>query len=279
MTSAVGVPVSSGLLVDGAIVPVPGVTVIGAHDAAWAHLSPGDCRPRVHPVTGKRVRPTQWMLHKTVADDPEHLIPGRGPSGDAGGARATADYWAKDPRHSGAHLVTGHDGELACLADLVLVEAYHATVSNLYAIGHETKELVGGGFYGAAAETTVDACMVGCEAVGIQLQCPRQYTGRPISRMLDGGATCVGIFGHRDNTTDRSRWDPGDILFAMLRQRGVLSFDFELGEDLAFWKPIQRDLNRHGYGLVLDGIPGPRTTAALASEGYRGGIYALGKGS
>lgn len=260
----------SGLLIGGKLVPVPGVTVIGPHDAAWAHLSPGDCRWRL-------VWPHQWMLHKTIADDPEKLLPGSGPSGDAGGARATADYWANDPKHSGAHLITGHDGELVCLADLALVEAYHATVSNGFAVGHETKELPGGGFYEAAAATTVVSTLVGCRALGIQWQCPLSYAGRPLTRMLDGGRDCVGIFGHRDNTERRGRWDPGDILFDMLAKHGVMRFDFEKGDDLEFWRQVQADLNRNGHHLGVDGVPGALTTAALKLEGYTDGIFALGK--
>jgi hypothetical protein len=269
----------SGLLINGDIIPVPGVKVIGPHDAAWSQLSPGDCRPRTAYRNREvvQLKPQMWMLHKTIADDPEILMPGSGPPG---AAQKTADYWASSPLHSGAHLVTGHEGEVACLADLWLVEAYHATVSNPYSVGHETCELVGGKFFEAAANATVQTCLVGCQALGIQLQTPKagHYKGHPWKRMLDGGRNCIGIFGHRDNTESRGRWDPGDMLFDMLRDKGVESFDFEKEEDLHVWMDRQRTLNNQGYNLVVDGIPGPATTAALKSEGYRNGIYALGKG-
>ena len=270
----------SGLLVRGSIVDVPGVFVIGPHDQEWSHLSAGDCRPRQRRNSkGTIIGPQLWILHKTIADDPERIIVGKGPSGDAGGARATADYWANDPAHSGAHLITGHDGEVACLADLFLTEAYHATVSNQYSVGHETKELVGGGFYEAAATATVLTTIVGCRALGIQLQIPKlAYKGKPLTRMLNGGADCVGIFGHRDNTDTRGRWDPGDVLFAMLRDRGAEAFDIEAGEDRDVWAKRQADLNASGgYGLTVDGIPGPATVAALRAQGYVDGIWALGK--
>ena len=264
-----------GLLINGEIVPVPGVSIIGSHDAEWAHLSPGDCRPRR--LAGALVYPHLWQLHKTLADDPEVVLPGRGP---AGGARRTAAYWQGDPKHSGAHLVTGHDGETACLADLVLVEAYHATVSNLWAVGHETCELVGGKVYEAALDAAVRVCLAGCRAIGIQLQVPKlgSYRGHPHRRMLDGGRTVVGIVGHRDNTEDRGRWDPGDLLFEMLVAAGCEQFDLDSGEDLRVWQERQRELNRHGHRLVVDGIPGRKTTAALKAEGYVDGIYALGRG-
>lgn len=270
---------SGGLLINGQVVPVPGVQVISPNQTGWAHLSPGDCRPRTAYRNGDVVtlKPQMWILHKTIADDPEILMPGLGPPG---GAERTAEYWEASPRASGAHLVTGHDGIVACLADLWIVEAYHATISNQYSVGHETCELVGGKFFEAAMNATVQTCLTGCEALGIQLQtpCAGHYKGHPWKRMLDGGRTCVGIFGHRDNTEDRGRWDPGDMLFDALRARGVESFDFEKEEDLHVWMDRQRTLNKQGYNLVVDGIPGPATTAALKSEGYRNGIYALGKG-
>lgn len=264
---------SGGLLIGGRIVPVDGVDIIGPHDAAWSHLSPGDCCPR---PGGAASWVRQWFLHKTIGDDPEKLLPGAGP---AGGEEVTAEAWANDPRHSGAHLVTGHNGRVACLADLLLVEAFDATVSNRYSVGHETKELPGGGFYEAAARATIATCLAGCRELGIQWQCPKlPYRGVPLRRMADGGRDLVGIFGHRDNTTQRGRWDPGDIFFEMLVAAGVRAFDFDADEDLAFWKPVQADLAARGlYHGAIDGVPGPGTTAALRADGYIDGIFALGK--
>ena len=258
---------SGGLLIDGEVVLVPGTTIIGPHDAAWAHLSPGDCVPRSR-------RPQQIILHKTIADDPEKVLAGAGP---AGGAERTAEYWQKDPKHSGAHLVTGHDGVVACLADLVRIEAYHATVANLYSIGFETCELVGGGVYEAALHSTVAVTLAIAEHLGIQLQCSRFYNRHPIQRMLHGGPDMIGIFGHRDDTEDRGQWDPGELLFDMLQAHGCERFDFDKGEDRRVWALRQADMNTRGAQLVVDGIPGPATTAALKRAGYRGGVYALGK--
>lgn len=258
----------SGLLVNGAIIPVAGVNIIGPHDAAWAHLSPGDCCPR-------RGAPQQWFLHKTIADDPEKLLPGAGP---VGGARATADFWASDPNHSGAHIVVGHDGETACLADLVLVAAYHATVSNMLSVGLETKEVAGGGFYEAAAKAVIAVTIAGCRALGIQLVAQWPYRGHPLARMKDGGRDCYGIFGHRDNTESRGRWDPGDMLFSMLHDAGVALVDFDAGGDRTHVSAIQRELAADGfYKGAVDGLAGLGTRDALKAAGYIDGIYALGK--
>jgi hypothetical protein len=257
----------SGLLVDGELVLVPGVTIINPTDAKWAHLSPGDCRPR-------RGRPHMVVLHKTLADDPEKVLAG---GGKPGHAERTAEYWQNDPKHSGAHLVTGDDGVVACLADLVQVEAYHGNQANPYSIGFETCEQLGGGVYAEALASTIEVVLAIVEHLGIQLQVPSSYGGKPMARMLDGGTTLYGVFGHRDVTDHRGRWDPGDLLFNMLRARGAESFDFEKGQDKVVWAARQEKLNANGHKLVVDGIPGPATTAALKAEGYRGGVWALGR--
>lgn len=271
---------SGGLLIGGLVVEVPGVTVIGPHDAAWAHLAPGDSRPR--PTSWVR----QYILHKTIADDAEKVMPGAGP---AGADERTTEAWeierVKDGTYAGAHLVTGHDGRVACLADLAAVETFHATASNPWSVGHETCELVGGYVYQAALDATAATCLAACEALGIQLQMQRRgtYTGHPIPRMAEkgptpGGPDMVGIFGHRLNTERRGQWDPGEILWDMLADRGVMEFDFSQGEDRAFWMTVQQDLTaRKLYAGAIDGVPGPATTAALRLDGYRSGIYALGR--
>lgn len=272
-------PKLNGLLIGGKIVPVPGIKVIGPADAAWAHLSPGDASPRVA-LKGRGCpdRPQMWIWHKTIADDPEKLKPGKGP---AGGARRTADWWREDPHYSGTQLVTGHEGEVACLGDLRDLVAWHATVSNFYAVGQETCEESGGYFYEAALEATLASTWVGCEALGIQIQIPKlgsYKNNHPFARMkFDGGRDCVGIFGHCHNTDDRNINDPGVIIFERAAARGAEQFDYEARQDLEVWKERQRELNKHGHNLVVDGIAGAATAAALLAEGYRGGIWINGR--
>jgi peptidoglycan hydrolase-like protein with peptidoglycan-binding domain len=202
-------------------------------------------------------------------------------SGEAAtGAEDTVETWAKDPAYSAAQLVSGHDGELVQIADLLFVETFHATTSNAYSVGIETKELAGGGFYEAAAHTTIAATIAGCDALGIQKQMPRLgwYRGQPIRRMINGGHDCVGVFGHRDNTDRRGRWDPGDYLFQLLAAHGFEQFDYDAGEDIATWKARQLALNQQlGTRLVVDGIPGAATRAALLAAGYKNGIWANGR--
>lgn len=257
----------SGLLIAGIVVPVPDVTVIGPHDIAWAHLSAGDGVPRSR-------WPQMGILHKTKADDPERVMPSPGPRGLA---ERVARFWQDDPTHSGAQLVASDD-VVACLADLALFEAWHANQSNLRSFGMEMYEEQGGVVREGTLRNATRVVLAAAEHMGIQFQVPRpgSYHG-PMKRFEDGGTTLVGFFGHRDVTPSRGRWDPGEAIWSRLISAGAEAYDFDAGEDLAVWKKRQAELNELGHHLVVDGIPGPATTAALRAEGYMGGVFALGK--
>jgi hypothetical protein len=228
---------------------------------------------------------TQWVrqiiLHKTLADDPENILGGAGP---AGGALTTVqawhDAWVLRRTPDGAHAVVDFDGTFFQLCDLTLMVTEHAQSSNGWSIGIEMKEKVGGMAYMATLQSTVKAIIRIAREAGVQLQMPRlgSYTGHPIPRMnvagpTPGGPDMVGIFGHRDNTEQRGRWDPGDRIFQMLSDAGVEQFDFAGGEDIATWRERQAALGIENP----DGIPGPQTVAALKTAGYIDGIYALGR--
>src|SRR5262249_26980222 len=102
------------------------------------------------------------------------------------------------------------------------------------------------------------------------------YKNEPLRRMVDGGESCVGVFGHRDNTGQRGFGDPGDEIFARLAAAGAERFDHNAGEDLDVWKDRQRALSGNGTTLTIDGIPGPSTVLALKAAGRADGIWALG---
>ena len=257
----------SGLSIDGKRYEVPGVKIVGPDDESWSHLSAGDGRPRTN-------RPNKVVLHKTKADDPEIVKPGRGPLGRA--AR-TAEMWSKDPTYSGAHMVVGSD-YASCLEDLVTFEAFHAKLANRTSIGIEMYEELGGIIFQAILTATVSICWSIALRVGIQAQTTRNAS--PLVRFRDGGRTLFGFFGHRNVDDSRNRWDPGPRIFEALIQSGFECFDFAGGEDIQVWKTRQRTLIAQGHDLGptgADGFPGELTRRALQAEGYRGGIYALGR--
>jgi len=229
-----------GLLVNGKEHPVQDLIIINSHDVEWCRLDQKDYRSR----------PTSWVrqiiLHTTKGDWPQRVLPGRGAGGRA---RVVADGWRSEPVSSAAHLVIDNDGTVACLCDLATVEAYHATVSNPWSIGIEMyQEGCSDGHYGvheAVYEAAVKLVPALCRIFGIQFQIPKlPYKNEPLRRMADGGESCVGVFGHRDNTGQRGFGDPGDEIFARLAAAGAERFDHNAGEDLDVWKGRQQRAQR-----------------------------------
>lgn len=87
----------------------------------------------------------------------------------------------------------------------------------------------------------------------------------------DGGIDFVGILGHRNCSKDRGPGDPGDYLFLALKAAGYETFDLDKQEDLKAWKERQKALGIPEADC--DGIPGPKTLAALKAAGHKHGMY------
>lgn len=263
---------SGGLLIAGMLSPVPGLTIIpptshGGPD--WAHLDRGDCTTRHSWVR-------QVIVHTTQGAWPQPINQTPGPGGEA--ARY-ADIWQSDPKHSAAHLVVDSAGVVVCLADLALTTAYHAEGSNPWSIGIEMFQGLGGLLHQATLDATALLVTAICDAMGIPHQMPRgSYLGEPLlrmevtdhgHRMQLGGPDCVGVFGHRDNTSARGRGDPGDAIWTALAGLGFEGLDYAGGEDLAKGRARQRALNASGGHLVVDGLVGPASLAAARRQGFR----------
>lgn len=270
---------ANGLLIAGVVEPVPGLVVYPpagppAFGPTWCTLDPGDYRER----------PTSWVrqiiLHSTKGQWPQAIRPGSGPPGKA---QIVADFWRGDPTHSAAHLVVDLDGSVACLCDLAYHEAYHAEGSNPWSIGIEMYQLNDGSLYEATLQATATLVEFLCGKFGIPLQHPRgPYRNRPLSRMeiMDhsdgiisrrqlGGPDLCGVFGHRDNTSNRGAGDPGDAIWRELAARGSEAIDFEAKEDILLGKERQAALNARGARLTVDGVCGPASWSAMRSLGFR----------
>ncbi len=283
---------TGGLLIDGAIQPVLGLTVIPPAMAGginyggpdWATLGPEDYRQR------PRTTVQQLICHTTGGKWPQAILPGKG---QAGHAKRIADMWRGADRgggervHSAAQLVIDDDGTVVCLGDLIRQMSYHAEGSNPYSVGIEACTMPDGSIYEAVLATYVRlVCALtwsGFPGSGL-LPIPAQvhvgpYRGDPLSRMEIGtglqrhqlgGPDMVGVFGHRDNTSERGRGDPGDEIFQRLtRQSGFESLDYATGEDLTVGKKRQSILVARGESLVVDGVVGPATIAAMRRQGFR----------
>lgn len=251
-----------GLLIAGKLVSVPGVNVIppASHGGpVWCALSAGDYQLR-----RKRVR--QVMAHSTKGDDPQHVIPGKGPGGRA---KSTFEFWQRDPVHSAAHIVIDNNGDVACGADLSTICAYHATVSNEYAVGIELYQESDNGIYEAVFDAMVKLAPFLCEALDIPDQIVADpYSGHSIPRFLDGAPDWYGICSHRDNTEQRGRGDPGDEIINRLIASGIEPALAGSRQDITRGKARQTYLNARGGHLDVDGIAGPASLAEARRRGY-----------
>ena len=268
----------TGLLMAGALVPVPGLTIISPASnggPSWARLDTGDYR----------ARPTSWIrqiiLHTTGGLWPQAVHPG---TGKPGHAQSIAEMWYRDPVHSAAQIVVDYDGTVVCLCDLTRTMAYHSEGSNPWSIGIEMCTMSDGGIYEATLDAAVKLTSAltangpGMGLYNIPAQIQRgPYRNHPLHRMEvgsgstrhnTGGPDCVGVFGHRDNTENRGFGDPGDEIFRRLSSAGFEEIDYETSEDLHIGQRRQRALNTLGAKLIEDGVVGPASMAAMRHLGF-----------
>lgn len=256
-----------GLIVGGMITPFDGHRVINWRDDARLRLSASD---------GRRRR-TRWIrqviLHTTKGIPggkdrrPQQIRPGIGPPGDAG--VRVAEFWSRDPKSSGAHLIVDRDRTIYCLADLRDEVAYHATVANEYSVGIEIVQGRDAELYDGQLDAVCQLVDLITMIFGIQRQIPAAYRHAPLERFDVAPHRMCGVFGHRDVTNNRGEGDPGDAIFARLALRGYQRLDFASGADVDVWRTRQREL-----GVEDDGLPGPGTVEALTARGYAGGLWA-----
>lgn len=269
------------LLIDHKLIPVAGLNILPPAEVGgphWARLDPGDYAPRRTPWV------RQIIVHTTGGQWPQQILPGGGLPGHA---REIADMWRGADRgggervHSAAQLLVDFDGTVVCLCDLFWCAAYHAEGSNAWSIGIEMCTRPGGGIHEATLHATARLVDALCWPT---FPIPRQmvrgpYRNRQLSRMeLEaggkfkrqqlGGPDCVGVFGHRDNTSNRGPGDPGDAIFAELATLGFEAWDFEAREDLLVAKERQAALNARGARLLVDGQVGSRSLLAAENQGF-----------
>lgn len=252
----------TGLMIGGRAVTVNGVNVINSADAAWCRLRPSDYRPRS----------TMWVrgivIHSTGGRWPMPVIETPGPGGEC---ERYADIWATDPAHSAAHIVVDSRATVACPADIQHDCAYHATSVNDVSIGIEMAQMKDGSIHRCTIDMTVSVVRAICAAVGIPFQvCSTPYANRQIDRLALGGADCVGIYGHRDQTDQRGRGDPGDAIYAALLAAGAEQVDYAHSQDLEVGRARQAYLNAHGGHLTVDGLIGPASLAEAKRQGFAG---------
>lgn len=278
-----------GLLIAGKFHPIDGLDIIppaSAGGPGWARLGTDDYRQR---GPGDWVR--QIVIHTTGGHWPQPIIAGHGPKGHA---QQIADMWNGADHgggqrvHSAAQIVVDFDGSIAGMCDIAYDSAYHAEASNPWSIGIEMSTTPNGSIYQATIDATAilvaTLCLSGRAGAGlfpIPFAMPRgPYRGGPIRRMETGasssgnrhqigGPDVCGVIGHRDNTSERGRGDPGDAIWSALAALGCEGLDYDGEEDLHLGRVRQQALNQHGEHLATDGVLGPASAAALLRQGFK----------
>lgn len=281
-----------GLLLDGALVDVPGVTVIPPADhggPAWNYLDPGDYRAR------PGGQPALILDHTTGGLPNQRVLPGAGPRGHA---ELIARMWSGRDRsdgqgegkriHSGAQVLIDFDGAIYVLCDLVRCAAYHAEMANDVSIGVEHCTTHDGEIYQATLDASAAFHRALCEQLAIPFQVhSAAYRNQPLARCETGRKTAnhdgrvqsrcrdiVGILQHRDQTSERGRGDAGDALITAHLAAGARGLDYDGREDLELGRDRQQWLNlehaRRGLTqapLIVDGVLGPASRAAMRRVG------------
>lgn len=260
---------SGGMLVAGRLIPVEGLNILppaSRGGPAWCQLSPGDYKAR-------KLRCRQVVVHSTKGGEPQHVVPGAGPGGRA---EHTFEFWFRDPTHSAAQIVIDNDGTVACGADLADVCAYHATVSNEYSVGIEMYQEADNGIYEAVYRTMAILAPAICAALDFPFSVVADaYNGHPLPRFLYGAPDFYGVLGHRDNTEQRGRGDPGDEIYRRLIAADGEPVLASYRQDVTLARRRQLALNQIDAKagsilrpLVVDGEPGPASMATMRRLGF-----------
>lgn len=258
-----------GIVIDGRTVEIPGIVSRSYLEIPRWKLSLEDSRLRMGRVTSIVLHTTKGIPAKRGGpgwkNAPQRILPGLGRSAGAGDRAASC--WTDDGRPGGAHLVVDFDGFVSCHADLQGIAAYHAGAANSGSIGLEIYQGRGAELYVGQLEAVVTVVDWLTRRFGIQRAVPSGYIG-PVARLETGAKDYVGVFGHRDCSANRGPGDPGDEVFNQLRAAGYEAWNIDAQQDILAWKSRQVRLR-----VVADGVPGPKTVAALIKAGYPGGMW------
>jgi hypothetical protein len=268
------------IVLGGAQYEVPGVETVSYRDDPAAVPAATDGSPR-----------TTWvraLVAHTVHGLRGDLKPGGKPSKRA---EWYALYQANTARQVSWDFTVDTDGTVAWSNDPVARYTWHGNTVNAYTIGFELVQDADGTTYQATIDSAVRMIDFLTAFFGIQRQTPwragKPYAGR-IARAQSGnnGRNLVGVYGHRnvwvrngDGRLEavRKHGDPGDHLFLALAAAGYETLETELAvgaveaEDTRVWSVRQEALGFGGGDR--DGVPGPRTRAALAAKGYAHGLW------
>lgn len=248
----------SGFIIGGKKYLVPGVDVINWEDDPI----------HVPPVTDFYKRATfirGGVLH-TVHGKMGKLLPGLKKVSNAG--ESYARYQAHTARDVSWDGTMDMDGAMLWQNDPLKRATWHAGGANEETFGIESVQEDNGDQYEQQVNNQV-ACLNVLSGV---LEFPRQVPIQRVNGIVEPDLKYIprsptdfyGCYGHCNQTSNKGAGDPGPHIFRALLRAGWMGFDVRAGEDIEFWKKVQKEL-----GVTADGFPGPKTRDALKRAGYK----------
>lgn len=160
------------------------------------------------------------VLH-TVHGKPGKLVRGTKPSKRA---ETYAHYQTATEREVSWHFTVDTDGTVVQSADPARWLCWHAGKVNAWTVGIELVQDNDGTLYSATLDAAVKLVELLCEKLGVERRLPVDAAGAPsrgVIRALTGErGPWSGVFGHRNQTHNRGRGDPGDQVFSALLEAG-----------------------------------------------------------
>ena len=273
----------NGFIVGGVVLKTPFRVVTWRDDPRFRLVKP-DVFPRAPGVVQLVGLHTTKGYPDLQHPTPQVVLDVVGPSMAAN----VAEAWSTSSSPGGAAIIIDGDRTVYQLCDLALEAASHIVGLNDRSIGIEY-------FQSARSELWRGQLELGVEVVdwltrlppevegapGIKFAFQRQipigpYVNKALNRLTStkadppgrAGVDVVGVIGHRNASDNRGAGDPGDAIMQTFADAGYEMVIDERGTDRALWVARQTAL-----GLTADGIPGPRTRAALEAAGHAHGLW------
>lgn len=206
------------LVIDGQRIDTPGLeTISWLDDHAVPRVTDG--RRRVPQATRAIVLHT---VHGKLGGVSEK------PSLPSTRAERYARYQASTSREVSWHATVDTDGTVVQSADFASWTCWHATSVNGWTIGIELVQEADGTVYRPQLAAVVSLCDLLCARLGIERRVPAR-NGVPIvgvvQRLTGHDGPWSGVFGHRNQTTNRGPGDPGSHVFLALMAAGYLGVE------------------------------------------------------
>lgn len=235
--------------------------------------------PKVPRTTDTNPR-TKWVraiVMHTVHGKVGGVRPGNAPPSTR--AESYAKYQANTTRDVSWDYTIDTDGTIIVSNDPLVWYTWQATAVNPWTIGIEMVQESNGDVWEGQIATAVkflDFITRVLADMGhpIQRQVPMNSVGKPVRGVIprienaESAKSVVGVYGHRNQTSNRGPGDPGDPIFEALLRAGYKGMNLDAQDDITFWKGVQ-----HMLGLTEDGVPGPGTANALKARGYPHGLW------